>query len=202
MAGGTAVQVYAEDILAEMVQARFDEMFESTWWEQNMITKTDALGANGEVSIDVGADWGLKKFTDIKHVYYKEEYYPLKLVPGRTNPARYARAEVTPRYIAPIAGDKIFQVLPYGIVGENITAQFRVRPDTFTADDEVPMDDQAMIYGACYDYLADDGANPPATEKMRNFYNERLEQLNASRNEQDIALMPARKGIDEWHEHW
>ena len=100
----------------------------------------------------------------------------------------------------PSGDTNIFRVLPYGVVGENITAVFRARPADFLADDEIKMDSQALIYGACYDYLADDASNPIAIEKFRNFYNERLEQLNSSRNEQDIDLMPPTAGIDEWHE--
>jgi hypothetical protein len=201
MAGGTGVQVYAEDIIAEMVQARFDEMFESTWWEDYMDTQTVALVAGGSTGLDLPTLWSLKKFTDIKHVYYTTNYYPLKLLPGRSNPNIYADSDATPEYLYPKHGNEVFQVLPYGTVGESVTVVFRARPDNFLADDVVIMDAQALIYGTCYDYLADDASNPIAIEKFRNFYNERLEQLNSSRNEQDIDIMPPSGGIDDWHEY-
>lgn len=201
MSGGTAVQVYAEDIIAEMVQARFDEMFESMWWEDYMDTKTAPLAASGVTGIDVATDWSLRKFTDIKHIYYTKNLYPLKLLPGRTNPTVYQDSNATPYYIVPNYGSEVFRVLPYGAVGETVTVVFRARPAPFLPDDEIKMDSQALIYGTCYDYLADDASNPMAVEKFRNFYNERLEQLNSSRNEQDIDLMPPTSGIDEWHEY-
>jgi len=200
MSGGTGVQVYAEDILAIMVQGRFDEMFESTWWEDYMNSQTAPLTMNGTVGFDVATDWGLRKFTDIKHIYYTDKYYPLKLLPGRTNPAIYKVAVTLPKYLVPIHNESMFQVLPFGNVGDEITAVYRVRPEPFLADDEIAMDNQALIYGTCYDYLADDASNPIAIEKYRNFYNERLEQLNSSRNEQDLDLMPPTSGVDEWHE--
>jgi len=201
MSGGTGVQVYAEDILAEMVQARFDEMFESTWWEDYMDTRAEPLVAGGEVGLNVMDEWNLRKFTDIKHVYYDENLYPLKLLPGRINPTQFIDSDADAIYLAPNYGDKIFRVMPTGNVGTTVTVVFRVRPDDFLPDDEVKMDAQALIYGTCYDYLADDGSNPMAVEKMRNFYNERLLQLNSSRNEQDIDIMPPTSGIDDWHEY-
>jgi len=201
MAGGTGVQVYAEDILAEMVQARFDEMFESMWWDEYMDTQTVPLVAGGCTGLDVKDLWNLKRFTDIKHVYYAENLYPLKLLPGRTNPNQYNKADTTPYYLSPKNSMEVFCVKPNGVIGETVTVVFRARPDDFLPDDEVLMDSQALIYGTCYDYLADDASNPIAIEKFRNFYNERLEQLNSSRNEQDIDLMPPTSGIDEWHEY-
>lgn len=201
MSGGTGVQVYAEDILAEMVQARFDEMFESMWWEDYMDQQTVALVAGGCTGLDVKTLWNLKRFTDIKHVYYMTNLYPLKLIPGRTNPESYNKDDTTPYYLSPKNSMEVFCVKPNGVIGETITVVFRARPDDFLPDDDIKMDSQALIYGTCYDYLADDASNPIAIEKFRNFYNERLEQLNSSRNEQDIDLMPPTSGIDEWHEY-
>lgn len=198
MVGGTSVQVYAEDILGEMVQARFDEMFQSTWWDDYMVTETDVLIAGGLPTDDPSVDWGLKKFTDIKHVYHKTRPSPLPRTPGRLNPIPYMEQDSSPAWIEPSSAT-IFRILPYGTVGDSIAVVFRQKPDNFLPDDTVLMDDQALIYGACYDYLEDDGTNPGATEKMRNFYNERLEQLNANRNEQDISLIPTDGHVpDEW----
>ena len=44
----------------------------------------------------------------------------------------------------------------------------------FDAADEVPMDEQALILGACYDYLEDDGANPTQIEKFRLMFDARV----------------------------
>lgn len=191
MVGGTSVQVYAEDIISEMLRGRFFEMFESTWWLEYMRYQTGTLVDGGYVGETPSAEWGLRQFRDIKHIYHKNDPTPLKLVPGRLNQRNYQKQESKPRFFKPVGGgNKIFQVLPYGVVGEEVQVHYRQRPQTWLPDDELLLDDMALIYGTCYDYLEDDGTNPGATEKMRNFYNERLEQLNASRNEQDISLIP------------
>jgi len=200
MVGGTGVQVYAEDILAEMVQARFDDMFESLWWEDYMATVITTLNADGTIVDDPVTDLELRKFTDIKYVYYDTDNDPLKLLPGRVNPVNFTTTGAHPRYLSPYYGAKVFRVMPPGNAGDSVSVVYRARPAPFLPDDEVKMDAQALIYGACYDYLSDDGSNPMAVEKMRNFYNERLQQLNSSRNEQDIHLMPSSSGIDGWYE--
>lgn len=198
MVGGTGVQVYAEDILAEMVQARFDAMFESMWWNQYMVGEVAPLVIGGVIGADALGILGINRFTDIKHVYYSNDTKPLALVPGRLNATNYMKQDSRPRFIEPIAGSKVFRLLPFGTVDDTVYVVFRRRPETFQPDSDILLDDQALIYGTCYDYLEDDGTNPGATEKMRNFYNERLEQLNSSRNEQDIDLMPDEGKIPDY----
>jgi hypothetical protein len=44
---------------------------------------------------------------------------------------------------------------------------------------EVPMDDQMLILGSCYDFLVDDGTNDVAAEKFKSMFDMRVAQQAA-----------------------
>lgn len=197
--GGTGVQVYAEDILAEMIQERFDELFDRFWWDDYMTYYVATLAADGTVNEAIKTTQDLDRFTDIQHVHYKTQPHPLARIDSRTNRANYLKI-ATPIYIAPTTiTDKVFQLLPYGSVGDNVTIAFRKRPTTFIGTDTILLDNLLLIYGACYDYLEDDAGSQGSIGKFQDAYNARLVQLNGLRNEQDVPLMSGHAEIpNEW----
>ena len=52
------------------------------------------------------------------------------------------------------------------------------------------MDNQVLILGTCYDFLADDGSNPGAEDKFRNMFESRLRSLKNQYNNAPISLDP------------
>jgi hypothetical protein len=199
MVGGTGVQVYSEDILGEMIQERFDELFDRFWWEDYMNVYVGTLHTDGTVDEDIRTTQELDRFTDIQHIHHQTKPNPLLRIDSRSNRANYLKTS-SPIYIAPIAGDKVFQLLPYGDVGDAVTISFRKRPTAaFIGTDEILLDNLLLIYGACYDYLEDDAGSQGAIAKFQDSYNARLTQLNSLRNEQGIPLMPGRADVpDDW----
>lgn len=202
MVTGKSVQVYAEDILAEMLQERFGQLFDAYWWEDYMSTIVTPLATLGVTATDMKGTEGLDRFTDIQYVWYKEINKPLGRLSARGNIASLLKQDSAPHGMLPVNSDKVFQLLPYGVSGENVTVRFRVRPAAFGADDEIHMDELALIYGTVYDYLEDDGTNSGATEKMMNMFNSRIQQLKTMRNEQDIPLFADGLGdvLNDWTE--
>jgi hypothetical protein len=58
------------------------------------------------------------------------------------------------------------------------------------ANDTIYFDDQALILGATYDYLEDDGTNPNATQKFQSLFESRVNQLKDNFNNDPISLDP------------
>lgn len=187
---GTNVQTYSEDRIAEMIQHKFDAIFDEAWWPQFMTWQSSALdGVNGVVALTV-TDY-FKHFDDIRAVFLSTSATEIPQLSATANP--YLYSGTTPLYISPIDAtdttnaSKVFRVWPLASTG-TLRIHGRTRPDTYTGDDEVKMDDQLLIIGAAYDYLEDDGTNPNATAKMQNMFESRLQQLKNMHSNKPIVL--------------
>ena len=84
---------------------------------------------------------------------------------------------------------RVFQIWPKSATGD-IIVQYRTKPDTFVSTDEINFDDQALILGATFDYLEDDGTNPNATQKFQLLFEARVKQLKNTFNSAPISLDP------------
>jgi predicted nuclease of predicted toxin-antitoxin system len=193
MVAGTGVQTYAEDRIAEMIQHKFDVLFEEVFWPQFLTWATWTLdGTLGVITTDVTAL--LKRFEDIRVVFPSGSNTPLtKMSPLTTNP--FELSGTTPIHyesLGPTDANKVtrvFQIWPKAATG-TIVVQYRTRPDTFVATDEIDFDDQALILGAVFDYLEDDGTNPNATQKFQLLFEARVTQLKNTFNSAPISLDP------------
>ena len=146
MVAGTGVQTYAEDRIAEMIQHKFDVLFEEAFWPQFLTWATFTLdGTLGIVTTDLTSL--LKRYEDIRVVF------------------------------------------PESATGD-IVVQYRTKPDTFVSTDEIYFDDQALILGATFDYLEDDGTNPNASQKFQLLFEARVKQLKNTFNSAPISLDP------------
>ena len=68
MVAGTGVQVYAEDRIAEMIQHKFDVLFDEVFWPQFLTWATWTLdGTLGVVTTDL-TDL-VKRFEDVRVVF-------------------------------------------------------------------------------------------------------------------------------------
>ena len=197
MVSGVAVQVYAEDRIAEMIQHKFETVRDMLWWDDMMewqVLTQDADGRPDENVVrsmpiaPVGNEIVINQFKDVQFAWHPSRSDPLKSMPRRSNPSAFFRIGST-LYIAPDQ-QKVLRFLP-ATPGMQMMIRYRMWYDTFQPDDIVPMDDQLLILGACYDYLEDDGTNAGQTEKFRNYYNQRLQQLLGQENDREIVLTPS-----------
>lgn len=187
------MQTYAEDRIAEMIQHKFDVLFSEVFWPQFCSWNTLALdGTLGVVTTDLTNI--LKRYQDIQSIFPENTSNPVpKLSSVTFNP--FTLNGTTPRYheaLGPLDANKVsrvFQVWPKTATG-NIVVRLRTKPATFSPSDTVDFDDQALILGATYDYLEDDGTNGNATQKFQKLFESRVVQLKSELDSNVVALDP------------
>jgi predicted nuclease of predicted toxin-antitoxin system len=193
MVAGTGVQTYAEDRIAEMIQHKFDVLFDEVFWPQFLTWGTFTLdGTIGIITTDLTTL--LKRYEDIRVIFPDASTTPLtKMSPLTTNP--YTLSGNTPVHYESLGStdinktSRVFQIWPKSATG-NIIVQYRTKPDTFISTDNIDFDDQALILGAVFDYLEDDGTNPNATQKFQLLFEARIKQLKNTFNSAPISLDP------------
>jgi hypothetical protein len=193
MVAGTGVQTYAEDRIAEMIQHKFDVLFEEAFWPQFCTWYEWTLdGTLGIVTTDLTDI--LKRFEDIQVIMPDNSNTAItKLASLTTNP--FTLAGTTPIHyeaLGPTFDNKttrVFRIWPLASTGD-IKVRVRTRPATFISTDEVDFDDQALILGATFDYLEDDGTNSNATQKFQLLFEARVKQLKNTFNSAPISLDP------------
>ena len=188
MVSGRSVQLYAEDRIVEMIQHKFDILFDLVFWSQFCSWRTSTLdGTTGVVTENLTTI--LKRFKDIQVIYRYGTDIALNEFPQSVlNPDTVKGS--TPKFFEPVSNtEKVFRIIPVTATGQ-ITYRIRTKPDPFTEEDEINFDDQALILGATYDYLEDSGTNPQATEKFRLLFESRVTQLKSNRSTNRVALDP------------
>ncbi len=200
---GTSVQVYSEDLIGDMIQHKFDVLFEEQWWTQFMRWRTVTLdGTTGVPTISMRNPpdgKGLQRFEDIHSAFVTNSNRPLPRFPDFVNPDTVKGS--TPRFLEIDASDeKVFHVYPITATG-TINVHYRELPDNFVTGAEVDFDNQALILGAAFDYLSSDGTNPSATDDMKDMFESRIKQLKKSRAWLPHALDPrVEDTVDDWFE--
>ena len=186
MVSGAGTQLYAEDAIAEMIQHKFDVLFDERFWPQFCSWRTSTLdGTIGVVTDDLTNV--LKRYFDIQVIFRQGTNIRLtEFKSWQTNPNTFSGT--TARFFEPYNDvTKVFRIIPVGATGQ-ITYRLRTKPAAYTEEDEINFDDQALILGATYDYLEDDGTNPQATEKFRLLFESRVTQLKRMLSSQPSAL--------------
>ena len=189
MVAGTGVQTYAEDRIGEMIQHKFDVLFEENFWPQFCTWAEWTLdGTLGVVTTDLTNL--VKRVEDIQVIYRDGSVRPItKLKAGVTNPFLFSGT--IPIHYDGLSDDnrftRVFQIWPKTSTG-TIAVHYRTKPDDFVGTDTVDFDAQALILGATYDYLEDDGTNPNATAKFENMFESRVDQLKSSFDDGVISL--------------
>ena len=86
MVAGTGVQTYAEDRIAEMIQHKFDVLFDEVFWPQFLSwNKLTLDGTLGIVTVDLSN--AIKRFEDIRVIFPENSNTPLTTISGlTTNP--------------------------------------------------------------------------------------------------------------------
>ena len=193
MVAGTGVQVYAEDRIAEMIQHKFDVIFIQAWWPQFLTwTQFTLDGTLGVVTADLTD--AIKDFADIRVIFPENSERSLT----KLNALTFNPFNLTGSYplfyeaLGPTFDNKtskVFNIWPKTSTGD-IVINYRTKPETFVIEDEIDFDDQALILGATFDYLEDDGTNPNATQKFQLLFEARMKQLMDDLSSGPIALDP------------
>ena len=104
MVSGVAVQVYAEDRIAEMIQHKFETVRDMLWWDELMewqVLTQDADGRPVENVVrqlpltPVGDEIVINEYKDIQYAWHPQRVDPLKSMPKRANPSGFMRAGST-----------------------------------------------------------------------------------------------------------
>ena len=185
--GGAGVQTYSEDIIAEMIQHKFDELFDRRFFDEYSAWYTWALdGTLGVVTTDLTDI--VKRIQDVRVIFREGYNTPITKLSTSVNPFLYSG--VIPKgYTGHPSANRALQFWPKSATG-NVNVHARTKPEAFQPDDEIKMDDQVLILGAAYDYLEDDGSNPAATAKFQTMYEARRKQLLIDIDSGPLALDP------------
>lgn len=196
MIPGPAVQLYAEDRIAEMIYHKFVVIRDELWWDDLMEYMQVTLDANGRPVddirrtpplIDVPGITIINKYQDIQHAWADGQRDPMPRLPGRTNVSTMWRGS-RPVYRGPDQ-QKVIRFYP-AVAGASVLLRYKTYVPFPQPDGVLPFDEQALILGACYDYLEDDGSNPSQIEKFLNLYAQRVSQLKSQENSGEIPLSP------------
>ncbi len=193
MVNGEGVQLYAEDLIGDMLQHKFNIIFNRQFWPQFKHAATYTLdGTLGVVTADLTAI--LKDYEDIQFIFREGAKQPLITAPDRMN-TDLLTGDTPKLFEANSSAAKVFNILPKEATG-NILLKCRTKPADFSTASEtaIPFDNDVLILGACFDYLEDDGSNPGATEKFRILFEDRLRQLEGMHNNKRIPLDPTSVG--------
>lgn len=200
---GTSVQTYAEDRIGDMIQHKFDVLFDEKFWEQFMYWQAVSLdGTTGVPTVDLTMLTNpLKRFQDIRLMKVQDTDITVKRLPSEMNP--FVLTGTRPRYVEPTGqAGKIFRCWPLTST-DGVVISYRSQPDAFTVGDTVPFDAQAIILGTTYDYLEDDGTNPGAIEKFKIMFEARVRQLklNSAELAHDLDPRMLDDSTQEWQEY-
>ena len=170
-----------------MIQHKFDVLFDEAFWPQfTTLSETMTLdGSTGVVTIDLSTK--IKKFDDIGVIFPDGSNTAISEVPFLTQNTSLITGSTPTSYGPSTNSNKVFNIFPLTATG-NIQVSYRTKPDDFDSDDTVDFDSQALILGAVYDYLEDDGTNPAATDKAQSLFESRVQQLRNLRNSAPVAL--------------
>lgn len=185
LAAGPDVQVYAEDQIKDIVQHKFDVLFDEVWWPQFFVpAETFTLdGTTGRVVEDIATK--IKRYQDIKHVWIGDYPTPIGRISGRVNPSL-----ITAWSFAPVPGNKVFAVYPNNYNG-TVVVSYRTKPSDFDSSaDTIDMDAHLIVLGSAYDYLNSLGYNTSAEDKLLTLFNERFDQLKKQVEQVEVSIDP------------
>lgn len=184
LASGADVQVYSEDIIKAIIHHKINVLFDEHWWPQfyNPGETFTLDGTTGVVTADLTTK--IKRYQDIRFVWYKDDKTPLPRIGTRDNPNNVKRMSI----VAYGVGGKIFRIYPLNTTG-NLTIAYRTLPTLpENEDDVIDFDRDLIILGSAYDYLNGLGTNPSEEEKLLTFFNNRYDQLKKIIESGDVYL--------------
>lgn len=195
MASGLDVQTYGQPRIVSAIQSCFDTFFDKVFWDQYLTYEDFTLdGTTGIVTADLTTK--IKRFVDIMYVWPQSYRSPLAKLKKDTNPA----ITRTPVYAPYNNAAKRFKVYPITTTGV-ITVAYRTKPARFTFGDDIDIDEELAIAGACVEYLSMEATNPVGMNRFEQAYNKRLEHLlYLEKNPEKSLYADTTPGIMDWRD--
>ncbi len=185
---GVGVQTYSEDALAEAVEHKFFVLFDMFWWAYYMKRASTTLDAVGVPTDDLSdpAGLGIKHSDDIVLTWIGNCRDPMPEYDISQN------INAVPQYgqytIERTYAPGYFVVRPYPAAGTTVHLYYKDRPEEpIDPSRGLFVDEQALILGACWDYLTDMSTNKAAEVKFEAQFNERVDRLRKRLNSGRIS---------------
>jgi hypothetical protein len=198
---GPAVQVYSQDMLVKRVNDAFLTFFDDPkiTWKRFVDYATYVLdGTTGKATTNVSTLY--RDYHHIFAVYPAESDRRLVSWNMQRNPALITGDY--PVFVKPTqTAEKVFQVLPVTATG-SVSVVGKQMPSTFPFDDlsdTVPFDYLAIKYYVTWQELADDGANPAATENALKLFQNRYDTLEKNQGQEPVAY---NGGMSQYPTEW
>jgi len=179
LAAGLDVQIHAENQLIEMIRGVYTTLFEDFWYPEFTYYRVETLdNTTGVITGDISTY--VLRYKDINSVYWDQEAVPLPQVAVGSPMVNLRRKSIGP------SSDrtKVFQVFPADTTGPvGIWYRTRINDAIWEAqdfDNEFPFDDEVVMYGVVYEFLAMDDSNQTATAMYEKKFQGRQSQLRSA----------------------
>lgn len=168
--GGIDVQTYAQPVIFEMLQHKFDVIFDKANWP-HYTTYTECVldPATGSPITDMSA---IKRYHDIRKIWLPQ--YSTALSPLRENVNPYSVQH--PVIVPDTDPAKVFRILRSEQWNECLVYA-KQHPGTLDEDTIIYLDKQVLILGICYDYVLDQDVSRINGDKFLKMYNDRLNTI-------------------------
>lgn len=182
---GTATQDYSEERIVRLLNSAFKFIRSHCDWPELLTWHQRTLnGVDGRVTVPIANVLGPK---DIKFIYPVNSDVKLALLPTTINPANVVLSTTQPRWVQllgpaddPITqqGKFLFRLWPQAATGDiNILVKNNRIYTSKMMDDELWLDDEAMILHACMRQANSDGANQAEQGDFASQFADRMRQI-------------------------
>lgn len=180
---GPQVQIYSQDILAQMVQQAFDHFFLKRYWSYFRKREERTLDeTTGQITAPLTH---ISEYEDIQHVFRENSQRPLPKLPDTYN--TLGMQGTSPRFIAPSGNANLFTIYPVTAEGDVLVVGRR-RPAEYAMDEEVEFDPTCLVHYVAWSYYCGDGSNPAEVAKHQGLFEDRYKQLVLADQQHAISL--------------
>lgn len=185
-AAGPSVQLYSESLIVQKISdalVTFANDPQVRWKQFRIFNRYTLDGTTGRTTVALNSIF--KAFGDIYSIFPDKSSRPLTYIGARDNP--YLIVGTRPlKYIRDSVD--IIRVLPALAVGDIIVVGKSVPQPPFALTDTIKFDYIAISNYVCWQYSADDGANPAMTEKFRSMFEARYAEIKNEEVTEPIEL--------------
>lgn len=197
LAGGLAVQTYAQPKIVEFLKMGYATLFDLRFWDDYTTTETyDLNGTTGKTTQDLSAV--IKSFRDIQYVWCGDYASPLPRAPDN-RPPHLVRQRSFTTSADPLC---LFKVLPIDTTGQ-VHVRYRKRMDIADVNEstEVLMDEELLVRWAAMMYVSMDNANQQAISTFTSMYTDRLAILSKAEDQHEKTLYSSdMQTVDQWYD--
>jgi hypothetical protein len=167
---------YTYNRIRQALRHKYNKIFEEYWLPEYTVQQEEHVlnGTTGKIATTIP---DCKRFSDIKHIFHEHYNHPLTMHNDTVRVGAYSSTQ--PLIVSDIEVGRLFKIIPAYTTGK-VYVTYRKRIEAFIDDEIIPMDYELLVNGACFDILEDDGTNPGASDKFREFFMDRENQIRKS----------------------